>query len=741
MLEAELSVARMSGVGRRGRAPRCPTTSSTPCCASWPRRRPPRRRRGPTPSRGAAEVAVEAEADEAPTTSGSTCPATWSPAAVQGRRRHRRRGPGRSRRTERGTGVDRFDVRTAVAEATAADGAITDAGCSGVPAAAPDPAAPVSTGPAPRRPAASPPRATRATPSAGASACPGRRAGCPGRAGRRGRSGPRRRRPPDRAPATLSGGAAAPPAALGDESDEGETGPYVDELFARIRAERGTGPDAAETGRAGPLAVAVAAPAEPADDRRRSTGERGRRRRRRRATTPSADDEAVDPERGPAPRPRRPARRRRARAGPAAQAGAGRRAEPGARHAAPGRHGRLRRRAARRRRARRPVRHRRRSPTSTRPPARRRGRRRRHRGVVRRAGRRSLGRTLVDPLRRRVERSFDDCRRRPRGGHRAPAGAVPRVEGPAHRRGPSATTRRRPTSVGGTTTPCPKGEAAALAGRRLVRGVPRLRRQRPRGRRARTATPSPTGDTRPPAHQDCRCLVVAVDPARRRRPTAPRPRRPGGAAWRPRAAVDRLGAHASPRRPAAPPPARGPRPTGGARRSSWRSSPLFVLLTSLRGIARFYTDFLWFDSLDQCGRVARRARRQGRARPCCSSPCSSCWRGRNLFIADRIAPPFRVAGPRGRAARALPRPRGRAGGLGADRRRRPAGADRRVGRVGRVELVDPVHQRRRLRHRRPAVRPRRRLLRLPAAVPVVRRRLAVRVAADRADRHDRWPTT
>jgi uncharacterized membrane protein (UPF0182 family) len=71
---------------------------------------------------------------------------------------------------------------------------------------------------------------------------------------------------------------------------------------------------------------------------------------------------------------------------------------------------------------------------------------------------------------------------------------------------------------------------------------------------------------------------------------------------------------------------------------------VIVLLTSLRGIARFYTDFLWYDSLDQSG----------------------VWRGvlgakvvlailfiavffvlawANLFIADRIAPPFRVAGP------------------------------------------------------------------------------------------------
>jgi uncharacterized protein len=70
----------------------------------------------------------------------------------------------------------------------------------------------------------------------------------------------------------------------------------------------------------------------------------------------------------------------------------------------------------------------------------------------------------------------------------------------------------------------------------------------------------------------------------------------------------------------------------------------FVLLTSLRGIAGFYTDYLWFDSLGQTG----------------------VWRGilgaklslslifmvgffllawSNLLIADRIAPPYRLAGP------------------------------------------------------------------------------------------------
>ncbi|HEX6424956.1 MAG TPA: UPF0182 family protein [Acidimicrobiales bacterium] len=70
----------------------------------------------------------------------------------------------------------------------------------------------------------------------------------------------------------------------------------------------------------------------------------------------------------------------------------------------------------------------------------------------------------------------------------------------------------------------------------------------------------------------------------------------------------------------------------------------FILLMSLRGIARFYTDYLWFDSLDQTG----------------------VWRGvlgakvvlallfilvffalalANLTIADRLAPAFRASGP------------------------------------------------------------------------------------------------
>ena len=69
----------------------------------------------------------------------------------------------------------------------------------------------------------------------------------------------------------------------------------------------------------------------------------------------------------------------------------------------------------------------------------------------------------------------------------------------------------------------------------------------------------------------------------------------------------------------------------------------------------------------------------------------------------------------------------------------PVRPHRRRRRVGPVERLDPVHATRRLRRRRPAVRHRHRLLRLPAAVPDLRRRLAVRRARHHPHRHRRRP--
>jgi uncharacterized protein len=70
----------------------------------------------------------------------------------------------------------------------------------------------------------------------------------------------------------------------------------------------------------------------------------------------------------------------------------------------------------------------------------------------------------------------------------------------------------------------------------------------------------------------------------------------------------------------------------------------FVLLTSLRGIARFYTDFLWFDSLGQSG-VWRGVlgAKVILAVIFVALFFVMCWG--NLFIADRIAPPYRLSGP------------------------------------------------------------------------------------------------
>jgi uncharacterized protein len=70
----------------------------------------------------------------------------------------------------------------------------------------------------------------------------------------------------------------------------------------------------------------------------------------------------------------------------------------------------------------------------------------------------------------------------------------------------------------------------------------------------------------------------------------------------------------------------------------------FILLTSLRGIAGFYTDYLWFDSLDQSG-VWRGilGAKLSLALIFMAGFFLLAWA--NLLIADRIAPPYRLAGP------------------------------------------------------------------------------------------------
>jgi hypothetical protein len=70
----------------------------------------------------------------------------------------------------------------------------------------------------------------------------------------------------------------------------------------------------------------------------------------------------------------------------------------------------------------------------------------------------------------------------------------------------------------------------------------------------------------------------------------------------------------------------------------------FVLLTSLRGMARFYTDYLWFDSLDQSG-VWRGVLGAKVALALLFIVVFFALAWVNMLIADRVAPPYRVSGP------------------------------------------------------------------------------------------------
>jgi len=71
---------------------------------------------------------------------------------------------------------------------------------------------------------------------------------------------------------------------------------------------------------------------------------------------------------------------------------------------------------------------------------------------------------------------------------------------------------------------------------------------------------------------------------------------------------------------------------------------VFVLITSLRGIARFYTDYLWFESLDLTG-VWRGVLGAKIALAVLFTVGFFLLAWLNLWVADRVAPPFRPMGP------------------------------------------------------------------------------------------------
>ena len=250
-----------------------------------------------------------------------------------------------------------------------------------------------------------------------------------------------------------------------------------------------------------------------------------------------------------------------------------------------------------------------------------------------------LGESLVEPMRERIARSFDECEgdveevtERLRSLYREWKGqrigaAVRHYAAAAYAWGvyeatPSDAELR--WLVDRTGEACPDADDNALAS-----GV-------------RKGEAFPTGVLCSPAHPDCRCLVVPVGVgAESAGAETGRGDRPALQPFRP--AVGRLGAHASPRRPAAP-----SAPAQERRRGRTLLIvgviAAFILLTSLRGIAGFYTDYLWFDSLDQTG-VWRGilGAKLSLALIFMAGFFLLAWA--NLLIADRIAPPYRLAGP------------------------------------------------------------------------------------------------
>src|SRR5437868_3107463 len=92
-------------------------------------------------------------------------------------------------------------------------------------------------------------------------------------------------------------------------------------------------------------------------------------------------------------------------------------------------------------------------------------------------------------------------------------------------------------------------------------------------------------------------------------------------------------------------PRRPPRPSGRGRAFLVLGVVvLFLLLTSLRGIAGFYTDYLWFESLGKTG-VFRGVLGAKVALALIFTGAFFVLLWVNLVVADRLAPPFRPSGP------------------------------------------------------------------------------------------------
>ncbi len=103
-------------------------------------------------------------------------------------------------------------------------------------------------------------------------------------------------------------------------------------------------------------------------------------------------------------------------------------------------------------------------------------------------------------------------------------------------------------------------------------------------------------------------------------------------------------------RPPSDMPRREPREEGEPRSNRGRTIlviaaiALFLLITSLRGIAGFYTDYLWFDSLGYDGVWSGvLGAKVSLAAIFVAAFFVICWV--NLYIADRLAPTFPPAGP------------------------------------------------------------------------------------------------